>query len=196
MPPTSPPGRTAAVESSSTTTARARTMTGSERSVISSSSLDRTGSGRRCARIAGDNLLDVALAEYVRWWRERGVASAVGLYDVGDLALARATVRRAPRRRSDLSFVEKPPDPRSTLVARRPTSSTASSRADRASTWRRATRATSPGTSSRGSTPRAGLRVRASGRVVRHRHPDQLLEADNRYRGRAGLPTRSEYALD
>src|SRR5207247_1714857 len=39
--------------------------------------------------IAGDNLFDFSVAEYVTWWRGKGDSSAVALYDVGSLALVR-----------------------------------------------------------------------------------------------------------
>ncbi len=39
--------------------------------------------------IAGDNLFDFDLADYVDWWRGKGEASAVALHDVGDLELVR-----------------------------------------------------------------------------------------------------------
>ena len=68
--------------------------------------------------VGGDNLFDFSLADFVGWWRERGVASALALYDCGDLELAThygvVAVDGDSRVRS---FVEKPSDPESTLVA-------------------------------------------------------------------------------
>ena len=68
--------------------------------------------------IAGDNLFDYSLGDCVRWWRDRGEASAVVLYDVGDLEL----VKRYSNVEVDadgrlVSFVEKPEHAASTLVA-------------------------------------------------------------------------------
>src|SRR5262249_5675998 len=39
--------------------------------------------------VAGDNLFDYSLADYVAWWHGKGDASAVVLYDVGDLELVK-----------------------------------------------------------------------------------------------------------
>jgi glucose-1-phosphate thymidylyltransferase len=68
--------------------------------------------------VAGDNLFDFSLADLVAWWRDRGVASALALYDCGDLELAThygvVGIDGESRVRS---FVEKPSDPASTFVA-------------------------------------------------------------------------------
>ena len=68
--------------------------------------------------IAGDNLFDYSLADYVQWWRGKGEASAVALYDVGSLEL----VQRYSNVDVDadgrlVAFTEKPQSPTSTLVA-------------------------------------------------------------------------------
>jgi len=68
--------------------------------------------------VAGDNLFDFSLGDLVGWWRDKGVASALALHDCGDLELAThygvVAVDGDGRVRS---FVEKPSDPASTLVA-------------------------------------------------------------------------------
>ena len=68
--------------------------------------------------VAGDNLFDFSLADLVAWWRTKDLASALALYDCGDLELAThygvVAVDDEARVRS---FVEKPSDPASTLVA-------------------------------------------------------------------------------
>jgi glucose-1-phosphate thymidylyltransferase len=68
--------------------------------------------------IAGDNLFDFSLRDYVSFWRTRGRASAVALYDVGDPELARkyGIVELADDGRI-VGFVEKPEEPPSTLAA-------------------------------------------------------------------------------
>jgi glucose-1-phosphate thymidylyltransferase len=148
--------------------------------------------------IAGDNLFDASLADYVEWWRGKGAASAVGLYDVRDLALARqyGLVELADDRRI-VEFVEKPAEPRSTLVA--------------TATYilhREHVHLVEPYLDE-------GNPPDAPGNLLAWLHkrravygyllpgewhdigsPDQLLEADNRFRARAGLPARAEYALD
>src|SRR5256714_1655369 len=38
--------------------------------------------------IAGDNVFDYSLADFVRWWHGKGEASAIAVYDVGSRELA------------------------------------------------------------------------------------------------------------
>ena len=68
--------------------------------------------------IAGDNLFDFSVRDYVSFWRTKGRASAVALYDVGDLELARqyGIVELGSDGRV-VGFVEKPEAPASTLAA-------------------------------------------------------------------------------
>ena len=68
--------------------------------------------------VAGDNLFDYGLAELVGFWHGKGVASAVAVLDVGDPQLAkRYGVISIDDDRRIRSFVEKPEQPESTLVA-------------------------------------------------------------------------------
>ena len=68
--------------------------------------------------IAGDNLFDFSLRDLVGFWRAKGRASAVALYDVGDLGLARkyGIVDLGEDDRI-VGFLEKPEQPPSTLAA-------------------------------------------------------------------------------
>jgi glucose-1-phosphate thymidylyltransferase len=68
--------------------------------------------------IAGDNLFDFSLRDFVTFWRAKGRASAVALYDVGDRELARkyGIVELGEDDRV-VGFVEKPEKPPSTLAA-------------------------------------------------------------------------------
>jgi glucose-1-phosphate thymidylyltransferase len=68
--------------------------------------------------IAGDNLFDFALADFVEFWASKGIASAVAVLDVGDPRLASqyGIVELADDDRV-LDFVEKPADPQTTLAA-------------------------------------------------------------------------------
>lgn len=68
--------------------------------------------------IAGDNLFDYDLGDYVAFWRAKEVASAVAVHDVGDLRLASqyGIVDVAGDDRIT-AFVEKPEQPPSTLAA-------------------------------------------------------------------------------
>jgi glucose-1-phosphate thymidylyltransferase len=68
--------------------------------------------------IAGDNLFDFSLRDLVAFWRTKGRASAVALYDVGDRELARkyGIVDLGEDDRV-VGFLEKPEEPPSTLAA-------------------------------------------------------------------------------
>ena len=68
--------------------------------------------------IAGDNLFDYDLVDFVEFQRGKGVASAVAVHDVGDLELASqyGIVAVAGDDRI-VDFVEKPSEPPSTLAA-------------------------------------------------------------------------------
>jgi len=68
--------------------------------------------------IAGDNLFDFDLQDYVDFWRGKGVASAVAVRDVGDLRLAsQYGIVALDGDDRVVEFVEKPAEPRSTLAA-------------------------------------------------------------------------------
>jgi glucose-1-phosphate thymidylyltransferase len=68
--------------------------------------------------IAGDNLFDFSLRDFIQFWRAKGRASAVALYDVGNRALARqyGIVELGEEDRV-VGFLEKPEEPPSTLAA-------------------------------------------------------------------------------
>jgi glucose-1-phosphate thymidylyltransferase len=161
--------------------------------------LDRTRLGEDdLFVIAGDNLLDASLADYVEWWRGKGIASSVGLYDVGDLALARhyGLVELAGDERI-VDFVEKPPEPTSTLVA------TATYVLHREHVALIDPYLAEGNPSDQPGNFLAWLHTRRPvygyllpGEWYDIGTPDQLLEADNRLRVRAGMPTRAEYVLD
>jgi glucose-1-phosphate thymidylyltransferase len=146
--------------------------------------------------IAGDNLFDYSLADYTAWWRGKGEASAVALHDVGDLDLVKlysAVDVDADGRL--LSFVEKPTEPKTTLVA----TATYLFHRNHAPLIRRYL--------DEGNVPdQPGnlvgwlhKRVPVYGYAFPGGWYDvgnaaQLLEADNRVRARVGLPTRDTYS--
>jgi glucose-1-phosphate thymidylyltransferase len=68
--------------------------------------------------IAGDNLFEFSLADFVAFWRGKGRASAIAVRDVGSRELVKrySVVELGPDDRV-LDFVEKPPEPQSTLAA-------------------------------------------------------------------------------
>jgi glucose-1-phosphate thymidylyltransferase len=146
--------------------------------------------------VAGDNLFDYSLAEFVQWWRTKGVASAVALYEHPDRELVKQYgVVEVDEHERVISFVEKPSEPRSNLAAtacylfHREHVKLVTTYLDdgnvpdqpgRFVEWlhRRA--------------PVYGYRFGGEWLDIGDR--DQLLEADTRARARAGLPARAEYA--
>ena len=148
--------------------------------------------------VAGDNLFDYSLADYLRWWRDKGEASAVVLYDVGSLELVKqySSVELDEAGRLH-SFVEKPEDPRSSLVA---TASYIYHRAHAPLIRRYLEEGNAPDQPGRfvawlvPRVPVYGYTVTGDWRDIGD--ASQLLEADNRLRGLAGLPARDSYALD
>jgi glucose-1-phosphate thymidylyltransferase len=152
--------------------------------------------------IAGDNLFDFSLSEYVAFWNrkrdESGAASAVAVRDIGSIDIARrmGIVELAADARVT-AFVEKPDDPPSTLAA------TATYLFDRSHV------------ALVGSYLDAGNPHDQPGRYVawlQAREPvygwvfsepwydigdaAQLLVADNHLRARRGLPERDTYSPD
>jgi glucose-1-phosphate thymidylyltransferase len=80
--------------------------------------LERSGIDDDVLVVAGDNLFDYPLSGYVEFWRSHGVASAVAVYDCGDIELAtHYGVVELDAEDRVVYFVEKPDDPPSTLSA-------------------------------------------------------------------------------
>ena len=147
--------------------------------------------------VAGDNLFEFSLADYVAWWSGLGEASAVAVRDCGDLALAtQYAVIGLDGDGRVRSFVEKPPEPQSTLVAiatylyhREHVPLIAEYLAGgnppdapgNLVAWLHTRR------------PVYGYRLEGDWFDVGDR--EQLLEADNWLRRRNGLPERAEYSL-
>jgi glucose-1-phosphate thymidylyltransferase len=160
--------------------------------------LDRAGIDDDVLVVAGDNLFDFELSDYVRFWRARENSSAVGVYDCGDLELAAGYgIVELDSDDRITFFVEKPEHPPSTLAAiatylyaRRQLPLIAEYLAE-------------------GNAPdQAGSLVawlyprepvygyRFAGEWFDIGNRKQLLEADNRMRRLHGLPERAEYSLD
>ena len=148
--------------------------------------------------VAGDNLFDYSIADYVHWWRGKGEASAVALYDVGDVELVKkysAVELDADDRL--VHFVEKPEHPETTLVA---TATYLFHRVHVPLVERYLEEGNSPDQPGRlvaWLVPRApvyGYRFEGEWRDIGD--AEQLLEADNRLRERAGLPFRDSYSVD
>ncbi|HEX7254457.1 MAG TPA: nucleotidyltransferase family protein [Gaiellaceae bacterium] len=148
--------------------------------------------------LAGDNLIEYSLPDFVRFWREKGDGSAIAVHRVGDRELIRQYgVVELDETDRVISLEEKPAEPRSDLAA----TAAYLYRADHA--------ALVPGYLEARNPPDAPgnfmvwLHTRApvygyafSGEWRDIGAPEQLLDADNRMRERAGLPTRREYSLE
>jgi glucose-1-phosphate thymidylyltransferase len=147
---------------------------------------------------AGDNLFDYSLADYVSWWRTKGEASAVVLYDVGDLELAKkySSVDLDADERLT-GFTEKPRNPTSPLVA---TAAYLYHREHVPLVRRYLEEGNAPDQPGRfvaWLVPRApvyGYTVGGDWRDIGD--AQQLLDADNHLRAAAGLPVRDSYSLD
>jgi glucose-1-phosphate thymidylyltransferase len=148
--------------------------------------------------IAGDNLFDYSLADYIRFWNTKGAASAVAVYDVGDRELAKQYgIVEVDADDRIVGFVEKPPDPQSTLSA---TATYLYSRRHAAlidTYLDEGQPPDQPGHFVAWLYQREPVYAyRIAGGWYDIGDAGQLLEADNRLRARAGLPLRNSYSLD
>jgi glucose-1-phosphate thymidylyltransferase len=148
--------------------------------------------------IAGDNLFDFSLGDFVDFWRGKGEASAVALYDVGDLELVKQLgVVDLDADDRVTRFVEKPEHPTSTLAA---TASYLYHRNHLPLIERYLAEGNSPDQPGKlfvwlhRREPVYGYRFAGEWFDIGDR--EQLLEADNRLRERAGLPQREAYSPD
>jgi glucose-1-phosphate thymidylyltransferase len=149
--------------------------------------------------VAGDNLFEFSLADYVDFWRakDEDAASAIALYEhpQRDLLSQYGIVEVAADGRVK-NFIEKPDNPRSNLVA------TATYIYDRAHVallhayLAEGNSADAPGSFIAWLHERAPVYgYRFAGEWLDIGDYSQLLEADNRLRARAGLPERAAYEL-
>lgn len=147
--------------------------------------------------IAGDNLFDFSLADYVTYWRTKDEGSCLAVYDVGDVELAKLYgVVEVDGDDRIVGFVEKPSVPASTLAA----TATYLYTREHAGLIERYLEEGNPPDQPGNFV--AWLHTRAPVYAYRFEgewhdvgDPDQLLTADNRLRARAGLPLRETYSL-
>ena len=148
--------------------------------------------------IAGDNLFEFSVSDFIAFWRTKDAASAVAVRDVGSLELAsHYGVVDLDEDGRILSFVEKPADPPSSLAA---TATYAFCRDH--------VRLLRPYLDGEHGSDQPGRFV---GWLHRHEpvygwvfdeswhdigNYEQLLEADNRLRLASGLPVRDAYVPD
>jgi glucose-1-phosphate thymidylyltransferase len=148
--------------------------------------------------IAADNLFDYSLRDYCAFFRAKRDGSAVASHRVPDPSLARLYgVIELDDDDRIVSFEEKPEHPRSDLVA---TATYLYHRNHIPLLARYHEEGNPPDPPGQflawlhQREPVYGFRFEGSWFDIGD--PEQLLEADNRYRVRAGLPTRSEYSPD
>jgi glucose-1-phosphate thymidylyltransferase len=159
--------------------------------------VDRAGIDDDLIVIAGDNLFDFSLSDYVDYWRSKGEASGLAVYDVGSRELAsQYGIVDVEDDGRIVEFIEKPPDPHTTLAA------TANYIYHRAHVPLVAEYLAGGNNPDQPGNLVAWLHKRrpvyayeVTGEWLDIGTPGQLLEADNRWRERAGLPTREEYSL-
>ena len=159
--------------------------------------LGRVGTDDDLLVVAGDNLFDFSLGAFAEFTAGKGVASAVAVYDCGDLELAtQYGVVDVDGDDRVLDFQEKPAEPRSTLVA---TAAYLYHREHQPLVSRYLAEGNPPDQPGR---LVAWLYEREPVYAFRFPglwfdigNPEQLLEADNHWRGRAGLPTRGSYSV-
>jgi glucose-1-phosphate thymidylyltransferase len=166
---------------------------GDLRFVIERAGLD----GEDLLVVAGDNLFDFSLEEYVEFWRSRG-GSAIGVHDVGDLLLARQYgVVELDGDDRVVALVEKPEEPAGTLVSIAAYLFAAEHMALVREYLDEGNAPDQPGRFVVWLYPRApvyGYRFEGDWLDIGDRA--QLLEADKRMRRRAGLPEQDEYRPD
>jgi glucose-1-phosphate thymidylyltransferase len=146
--------------------------------------------------IAADNLFELSLADYIAFWRSKGGGSAVAVYELPDLSLASlyGIVELAPDGRVS-GMEEKPEHPRSNLAA---TATYLFSEAHLALLHHYLEEGNPPDPPGRffawltGREPVYGFRFTEAWLDIGD--PTQLLEADNAYRRRVGLPERAVYS--
>jgi glucose-1-phosphate thymidylyltransferase len=157
--------------------------------------LERTGVDDDLLVIAGDNLFDFSLGDFAEFTQAKGTASALALYDCGDLELAtHYGVVEVGEDDRVVGFEEKPSEPASTLIA------TATYLYDRAHVplvERYLAEGHEPDQPGRliawlyEREPVYGYRF--DGQWYDIGNAEQLLEADNHWRARTGLPPRETY---
>lgn len=148
--------------------------------------------------VAGDNLFEFSLADYVAWWRSKGDASAIAVYDCGDLELVKeyAVVELDAEDRVR-SFEEKPKAPRSSLAAIATYLYCAADAAKVEAYLAEGNSPDQPGNFVAWLHTRSPVYgYRFAGTWLDIGNHAQLLDADNRWRTSEGLPTRREYRID
>ena len=153
--------------------------------------------GEELLVVAGDNLIEYSLEDFVRFWREKGDGAAIAVHRVPDPELIKQYgVAELDAHERIVSLEEKPAEPRSDLAA---TAAYLYRPEDAALIGRyleECSQPDAPGNFTAWLYRRAPVYgYRFEGGWMDIGDPEQLLEADNRMRARLGLGARAEYSL-
>ncbi len=160
--------------------------------------IERAGlEGEDLLVVAGDNLVGYSLPEFVGFWRAKG-GSAIAVYEIADAdELKRYGVIELDADDRVVGFEEKPARPRSNLAATAAYLYRAADLELLARYLAEGNPPDAPGNFVAWLHTRAPVHgYRFTGEWHDIGDARQLLEADNRLREQAGMPTRREYAVD
>jgi len=148
--------------------------------------------------VAGDNLIEYSLEDYVRFWRGKGEGSAIAVHRVGDRELIKQYgVVELDENDRVVSLEEKPAEPRSDLAATAAYLYPAEHAALVEEYLEGGNPPDAPGHFVVWLYPRALVYAyRFENGWMDIGNPEQLLDADNRLRRRRGLEPRDQYSLD
>ena len=161
--------------------------------------IDRAGlDGEDLLVVAGDNLFDFDLREFVAFWVSKGDGSAICVHDVGDPELLRQySMVELDEEGRITFFVEKPVEPTSSLAAIAVYLYRAEHAALLDDYLAEGNSPDQPGRLVVWLYPRVPVYGYSfAGEWMDIGGPDQLLDADNRMRKRQGLLPRAEFTLD
>jgi glucose-1-phosphate thymidylyltransferase len=148
--------------------------------------------------LAGDNLIEYPLEDLVRFWRSKGEGAAIAVHRVTDPELIKQYgVVELDEKDRVVSIEEKPARPRSDLAATAAYLYPAEHAALVSEYLDAGNPPDAPGNFVVWLHTRAPVYgYRIEGEWFDIGDPEQLLDADNRMRGRLGLPARSTYSLE
>jgi glucose-1-phosphate thymidylyltransferase len=147
--------------------------------------------------VAGDNLIEYSLEDFVRFWRAKGEGAAIAVHRIDDPELIKQYgVAELDADDRVVSLEEKPAEPRSDLAATAAYLYRPEHLALIGPYLEEGNPPDAPGHFVVWLYPRAPVYgYRFEGAWMDIGDPEQLLEADNRLRARMGLGARSEYSL-
>jgi glucose-1-phosphate thymidylyltransferase len=147
--------------------------------------------------VAGDNLIEYSLEDFVRFWRGKGEGAAIAVHRIADPELIKQYgVAELDDDDRVVSLEEKPAEPKSDLAATAAYLYRPEHLALIGPYLEEGNPPDAPGHFVVWLYPRAAVYgYRFEGAWMDIGDPEQLLEADNRLRARMGLGARSEYSL-